>query len=211
VFLTSRIREEWLLTRDARRAVHIGLARGAGVITSAAAMMIAVFGAFVLSGDLEGMLSAPGSPAPSRSTPSCSAQYSSPPRSPCSAMPHGGCRPSADEGHRHGRITHARRRGRSQGLFAWSGEAAANEMKAAAQRGHGVRKNGGALDGVRALPAKGRTSRSAAASVGRWDIPRANDVYRRTWRTAASREGCQFRADDKGKGKEISLLAILNI
>jgi hypothetical protein len=27
-------------------------------------------------------------------------------------------------------------------------------MKAAAQRGHGVRKNGGALDGVRALPAK---------------------------------------------------------
>jgi putative drug exporter of the RND superfamily len=56
VFLTSRIREEWLLTRDARRAVHIGLARGAGVITSAAAMMIAVSGAFVLSGDLEGML-----------------------------------------------------------------------------------------------------------------------------------------------------------
>jgi hypothetical protein len=33
-----------------------------------------------------------------------------------------------------------------------------------------VRENGGALDGVRALPAKERTSRSAAASAGRWDI-----------------------------------------
>jgi hypothetical protein len=32
-------------------------------------------------------------------------------------------------------------------------------------------------------------------------------VYRRTWRAAASQEGCQFPADDKGKGKEISLLA----
>src|SRR6266496_3512666 len=33
-----------------------------------------------------------------------------------------------------------------------------------------VRENGGALDGVRALPTKRRTSRSAAAPVGRWDI-----------------------------------------
>ena len=33
-----------------------------------------------------------------------------------------------------------------------------------------LRENGGALDGVRAWPAKERTSRSAAASVGRWDI-----------------------------------------
>jgi hypothetical protein len=37
------------------------------------------------------------------------------------------------------------------------------------------------------------------------------DVYRRTWRTAASQEGCQFPADDKGKGKEISLLATFNV
>jgi hypothetical protein len=48
------------------------------------------------------------------------------------------------------------------------------------------------LDGVRALPAKG-------------------DVYRRTWRAAASQEGCQFPADDKGKGKEMSLLATSNV
>jgi len=52
-----------------------------------------------------------------------------------------------------------------------------------------LRENGGALDGVRALPAKGRTSRSAAASVGRCDI---------------------LPADDFGKGKEISLLATFN-
>jgi hypothetical protein len=33
-----------------------------------------------------------------------------------------------------------------------------------------VRENGGALDDVRALPTKRRTSRAAAAPVGRWDI-----------------------------------------
>jgi hypothetical protein len=38
---------------------------------------------------------------------------------------------------------------------------------------------------------------------------RANDVYRRTRRTAASQEGCQFPADDKGK--EVSLLATFNV
>ena len=31
------------------------------------------------------------------------------------------------------------------------------------------------------------------------------------WRTAASHGGCQFPADDKGKGKEISLLATFNL
>jgi hypothetical protein len=31
------------------------------------------------------------------------------------------------------------------------------------------------------------------------------------WRTAASQEGCQFPAGDKGKGKEISLLATFNV
>ena len=40
---------------------------------------------------------------------------------------------------------------------------------------------------------------------------RRNDVYRRTWHAAASQEGCQFPADDKGKGKEISLLATFNV
>ncbi|MFC5182281.1 MMPL family transporter [Actinomadura harenae] len=56
VFLTGRMREEWLRTRDARRAVHAGLVHGGGVIVSAAVIMIAVFGAFVMSGDREGML-----------------------------------------------------------------------------------------------------------------------------------------------------------
>jgi hypothetical protein len=68
---------------------------------------------------------------------------------------------------------------------------------------------GGALDGGRALPAKERTSRSAAASVGRRHPP-GHDEYRRTWRTAASQEGCQVPADDKGKGKE-TLLATFNV
>ena len=45
--------------------------------------------------------------------------------------------------------------------------------------------------------------------MGRWDILRANDVYRRTRRTAALQEGCQFPADDKGK--EISPLATFNV
>ncbi|XVQ07880.1 MMPL family transporter [Spirillospora sp. CA-255316] len=56
VFLAGRMREEWLRTGDARRAVHAGLARGGGVIASAAVIMISVFGAFVLSGDMEAML-----------------------------------------------------------------------------------------------------------------------------------------------------------
>ncbi|KAB2352773.1 MMPL family transporter [Actinomadura rudentiformis] len=56
VFLVGRMREEWLRTRDPRRAVRIGLARGGRVITSAAVIMISVFGAFVLSGDMEGVL-----------------------------------------------------------------------------------------------------------------------------------------------------------
>src|SRR5207244_9642282 len=56
-----------------------------------------------------------------------------------------------------------------------------------------------------------RTSRSAAASVGRWDILLGQRLDRRTWHTAASQEGCQFPADDKGKGKEISLLATSNV
>ena len=40
---------------------------------------------------------------------------------------------------------------------------------------------------------------------------RAENVHRRTWCTAASREGCQFPVDDKDKGKEISLLATFNV
>ncbi|MBB4909567.1 MMPL family transporter [Actinophytocola algeriensis] len=51
VFLVSRMHEEWRRTGDATRAVREGLAATGGVITAAAAIMIVVFGAFVLSPD----------------------------------------------------------------------------------------------------------------------------------------------------------------
>ncbi|MFF2655543.1 MMPL family transporter [Streptomyces sp. NPDC058045] len=51
VFLVSRMYEEWLETRDNRRAVRVGLAETGSVINSAAVIMISVFLAFVLSGD----------------------------------------------------------------------------------------------------------------------------------------------------------------
>jgi RND superfamily putative drug exporter len=49
VFLMSRMREEWVRTGDARVAVRRGLASTGGVVTAAAAIMIAVFGAFIFS------------------------------------------------------------------------------------------------------------------------------------------------------------------
>jgi RND superfamily putative drug exporter len=49
VFLLTRIREEYDATGDTREAVVLGLARTARVITSAALIMICVFGAFVLN------------------------------------------------------------------------------------------------------------------------------------------------------------------
>jgi len=51
VFLVSRIHEEWRRTKDARAAVREGLATTGSVITAAAAIMIVVFGAFLLSPD----------------------------------------------------------------------------------------------------------------------------------------------------------------
>ncbi|MBY8882859.1 MMPL family transporter [Actinacidiphila acidipaludis] len=51
VFLVSRMYEEWRETRDNRRSVRVGLAETSRVINSAAVIMIAVFLAFVLSGD----------------------------------------------------------------------------------------------------------------------------------------------------------------
>ena len=48
VFLLSRIREEWDRTRDAANSVADGLAATARVITAAAAIMIVVFGSFLL-------------------------------------------------------------------------------------------------------------------------------------------------------------------
>ncbi|HEY3507669.1 MMPL family transporter [Kribbella sp. NPDC051137] len=51
VFLVSRIHEEWRRTKDATAAVREGLATTGSVITAAAAIMIVVFGAFLLSPD----------------------------------------------------------------------------------------------------------------------------------------------------------------
>jgi RND superfamily putative drug exporter len=51
VFLLSRIREEWRRTGDSRTSVADGLAATARVITAAAAIMVFVFGSFVLEPD----------------------------------------------------------------------------------------------------------------------------------------------------------------
>jgi putative drug exporter of the RND superfamily len=51
VFLLSRIRERYLATGDNSTAVADGLARTARLITAAAAIMVCVFGSFVLSAD----------------------------------------------------------------------------------------------------------------------------------------------------------------
>jgi putative drug exporter of the RND superfamily len=51
VFLMSRIHEAWIATRDERRAVAIGIGSTARVITTAAAIMVAVFLSFVANSD----------------------------------------------------------------------------------------------------------------------------------------------------------------
>jgi RND superfamily putative drug exporter len=51
VFLISRVHEEWQAHGDARAAIREGLSRTGRVVTAAAAVMVAVFGAFALSGD----------------------------------------------------------------------------------------------------------------------------------------------------------------
>ncbi|MFD1048446.1 MMPL family transporter, partial [Kibdelosporangium lantanae] len=51
VFLLSRMHEEWKRIGDAHHAVREGMATTGGVITAAAAIMIVVFGAFLLSTD----------------------------------------------------------------------------------------------------------------------------------------------------------------
>jgi RND superfamily putative drug exporter len=50
VFLVMRMHEEWLRTGDNREAVARGLAATGGTITAAAAIMIMVFGSFILGG-----------------------------------------------------------------------------------------------------------------------------------------------------------------
>jgi len=51
VFLLSRIREEWRKSGDSRTSVADGLAATAKVITAAAAIMVVVFGSFILEND----------------------------------------------------------------------------------------------------------------------------------------------------------------
>jgi RND superfamily putative drug exporter len=51
VFLVSRVHEEWTAGRDASAAVREGLASTGRVITAAAAVMVAVFGSFAISGN----------------------------------------------------------------------------------------------------------------------------------------------------------------
>jgi len=51
VFLLSRVREEWHRTGDSRTSVADGLAATAKVITAAAAIMVVVFGSFLLERD----------------------------------------------------------------------------------------------------------------------------------------------------------------
>ncbi len=52
VFLVSRMREAWLRTQDNHRAILEGLAGTGRVITAAAAIMVAVFAAFIPSPDV---------------------------------------------------------------------------------------------------------------------------------------------------------------
>jgi RND superfamily putative drug exporter len=51
VFLVSRVHEDWQVHGDASHAVREGLSRTGRVITAAAAVMIAVFSAFAISGN----------------------------------------------------------------------------------------------------------------------------------------------------------------
>ncbi|MFI9581099.1 MMPL family transporter [Streptomyces sp. NPDC052236] len=60
VFLVSRMHEEWVHTKDNARAVRVGLAETSRVINAAALIMICVFSAFVLSGDMEGAMAGIG-------------------------------------------------------------------------------------------------------------------------------------------------------
>jgi RND superfamily putative drug exporter len=50
VFLVSRIHEEWTRQHDHSAAIHDGLVETGRVITAAAAVMVVVFGSFMLGG-----------------------------------------------------------------------------------------------------------------------------------------------------------------
>ena len=100
VFLVSRMREAWLRTHDNHRAILEGLAGTGRVITAAAAIMVAVFAAFIPSPDIVlkvigiGMASAIFIDATSCGC--CSSRQSCT----CSATPTGGCRHGSTAGSR---------------------------------------------------------------------------------------------------------------
>ena len=52
VFLLSRVHESWISTGDAQRSVAVGIGSTARVITTAAAIMVAVFASFILNDQL---------------------------------------------------------------------------------------------------------------------------------------------------------------
>ncbi len=68
VFLVSRMREGWLRTGDNERAILEGLAGTGRVITAAAAIMVAVFAAFIPSPTWSSRSSASAWRRPSSST-----------------------------------------------------------------------------------------------------------------------------------------------
>jgi RND superfamily putative drug exporter len=53
IFVVSRVREAWKGGAEPREAVRLGVARSAGVVTSAAAVMVAVFAIFGTLSSLE--------------------------------------------------------------------------------------------------------------------------------------------------------------
>lgn len=60
VFLVSRMHEEWVHTGDNGRSVRVGQAETSRVINCAAIIMVCVFSAFVLSGDVVGIMAGIG-------------------------------------------------------------------------------------------------------------------------------------------------------
>ncbi|HEX5563136.1 MAG TPA: MMPL family transporter, partial [Nocardioidaceae bacterium] len=53
VFVVSRVREAWSSGSSPREAVRLGVGRSAGVVTSAAAVMVSVFAVFATLSSLE--------------------------------------------------------------------------------------------------------------------------------------------------------------
>ena len=85
VFILSRIRELRLGGASARDAITGGIARSAGVVTSAAVIMVAVFSIFATLGLIEFKMFGVGMAVAVRSTPPWCAGCCCPPGWPCSA------------------------------------------------------------------------------------------------------------------------------